>query len=81
VQLYVRALDSKVEGAGRELKAFARVHVDAGGRRDVTLEIPVEELAYYDTGRGWVVEAGRYALVAARHAEDERALERVIGVA
>jgi beta-glucosidase len=78
VQLYVRALDSKVERARRELKAFARVHVEAGASVPVTLEVPVADLAYYDEKRGWVVEPGRYLLLAARHAEDAGALEKTV---
>jgi len=79
VQLYVRALDSKVERARRELKAFSRLHVEAGAFAQAVLQIPVAELAYYDVERGWVVEPGRYLLIAGRHAEDS-ALERVIRV-
>jgi beta-glucosidase len=80
VQLYVRALDSKVERARRELKAFRRVRVEAGASAEVVLEIPAAELAYYDVSRGWVVEPGRYALLAAKHAEDEGGLEQVIRI-
>lgn len=80
VQLYVRALDSKVERARRELKAFARVRVEPGAAAAATLEIPVKDLAYYDETRGWVVEPGRYLLLAARHAEDAAALERTVAI-
>jgi beta-glucosidase len=69
VQLYVEALESKVERAV-ELKAFARVHVKAGASAEVKLEVPVEELAYYDAAKGWVVEPGKYRVRAARNAED-----------
>src|ERR1019366_1512992 len=78
VQLYVRALDSRVERARRELKAFARVQLEPGAARQVVLEVPVSELAYRDEKRGWVVEPGRYLLLAGHHAEDASALERVI---
>ncbi len=80
VQMYVRALDSRVERARRELKGFARVRVKAGASAKVVVEIPVAELAYYDVSRGWIVEPGRYALMAGRHAEDAGTLERVITV-
>ena len=78
VQLYVRALDSRVERARRELKAFARVSLAPGASRPVVLEVPVSELAYYDEKRGWVVELGRYLLLAGHHAEDAGALEKVV---
>jgi beta-glucosidase len=78
VQFYVRALDSRVERARRELKAFARVRLEAGAATQVVLEVPVSELAYRDEKRGWVVEPGRYLLLAGHHAEDASALEKVI---
>jgi beta-glucosidase len=78
VQLYVRALDSHVERARRELKAFARVRLEPGAGAQVVLEVPVAELAYYDEERGWVVEPGRYLLLAGHHAEDASALEKVV---
>jgi beta-glucosidase len=77
VQLYARALDSRIQRPPRELKAFARVHLAPGAGSTVALEIPVSELAYYDIARGWIVEPGRYALAAARHAEDP-GLEQIV---
>ena len=78
VQLYVRALDSRVERARRELKAFARVRLEPGVSAPVVLEVPVAELAYRDEKRGWVVEPGRYLLLAGHHAEDASALQTVV---
>jgi beta-glucosidase len=78
VQLYVRALDSRVERARRELKAFARVRLEPGAAAQVILEVPVSELAYRDDKRGWVVEPGRYLLLAGHHAEDASALEKIV---
>jgi beta-glucosidase len=79
VQLYARALDSQIERAPRELKAFTRVRLEPGASATATLELPVSELAYYDEARGWTVEPGRYAFVAARHAEDA-GLEQVVRI-
>ena len=79
VQLYVRALDSQVERASRELKAFARVRLEPGASGTVELNLPVSELAYYDEARGWTLEPGRYALVAARNVEDA-GLEQVVKI-
>jgi len=74
VQLYVSALGSRVERARRELKAFARVSLVPGETRNVALAVPVADLAYYDEGRGWLVEAIEYEVIVARHAEDAAAL-------
>ncbi|ACB75473.1 beta-glucosidase [Opitutus terrae] len=74
VQLYVSALQSKVERAPRELKAFARVSVAPGNSHRVDLSVPVADLAYYDETRGWVVEPTEYEVAIARHAHDTSAL-------
>src|SRR5699024_12195714 len=54
VQLYVGARDSKVERANKELKAFTKVALAPGQTRVLQLEVPVQELAYYDSQSGWV---------------------------
>ena len=74
VQLYVSALGSRVARAARELKAFVRVALAPGETRNVTLSVPVADLAYYDENRGWVVEPIEYAAVIARHALDDSGL-------
>jgi len=74
VQLYVSARGSRVERAARELKAFARVALAPAVTQEVVLSVPVADLAYYDTSRGWVVEPIGYEVIIARHAHDERGL-------
>jgi beta-glucosidase len=45
----------------RELRAFRRVHLEAGETARVQLEVPMAELAYWDeAARGWVVEDTDY---------------------
>jgi beta-glucosidase len=70
VQLYVETRGSAVERAPRELKAFARVTLAPGETKDVQLDVPVADLAYYDPAAGWAVEPIEYVAVAARHARD-----------
>ena len=70
VQLYVSCLGSKVERAPRELKAFARVHLQPGETKTVDLAVPAAELAWYDEKSGWVVEATEYSAIIARNAHD-----------
>ena len=71
VQLYVSCLGSKVERAPRELKAFARVHLDPGETQTVDFTVPAAELAWYDEKSGWVVEATEYMAIVARNAHDD----------
>jgi beta-glucosidase len=65
VQLYVSKSGSHIERPEKELKAFKKVMIKQGATVEVRLEIPVEDLAYYDTKNSkWVVEAGQYKLLA-----------------
>src|SRR5215207_2932106 len=48
VQMYVRHLDSKVERPRKELKGFARVGLNPGESKAVSLTLKAEQLAYWD---------------------------------
>jgi len=74
VQIYVRALNSQVERAVRELKAFARVSVAAGASTDVSIDLHLERLAYFDEKQDkFFVEPLVYEFIAARHSQDDAA--------
>ena len=63
VQLYVRAPGEVVPRAVRDLRAFARVTIPAGGMQDVELTFPVASLTYYDEDAGtWALEPGTYTV-------------------
>ncbi|MGA2217142.1 MAG: glycoside hydrolase family 3 C-terminal domain-containing protein [Terracidiphilus sp.] len=65
VQLYVQHLGSKVERPQLELKGFARVRIEAGAERDVTLELKPRDLAYWDAaGHIWRVETEQVRVLA-----------------
>ncbi len=74
VQCYLAVPDSKVERAPKELKAFQRVTLQPGETKTVRFEIPTADLAYYDEQAGWMVETGKYTLIAAQHSLDTDAL-------
>lgn len=48
VQVYVHRVNPSVEWPFKELKAFTRVALDPGNSQTVTLEIPVEDLQYWN---------------------------------
>ncbi len=50
-QVYIAPKGSAVERARQELKGFQRVHVPAGASRQISIFIPVEELAIYNGER------------------------------
>lgn len=63
VQLYVSYPDSAVERAERELKGFAKVALEPGETQTVDINVPVNDLAYYDTTEsGWALEGLAYEM-------------------
>jgi beta-glucosidase len=63
VELYVTYAGSAVDRAVRDLKAFARVHLEPGETRTVPLEVRAADLAYWDVGGGrWAVEPITYGV-------------------
>lgn len=48
VQVYVHRINPSVEWPTKELKAFSRVPLNAGESKDVTLQIPVKSLQYWN---------------------------------
>lgn len=63
VQVYVGKPNSKVKRALKELKGFQKVRVKSGAKANVTIEIPVNSLMYYDENQSdWSLEKGNYKL-------------------
>ncbi len=72
-QLYVALPESKIFRAARELKGFAKVFLQPGESRQVTIPLDDKAFRYFNvkTNR-WEVESGRYQLMVAASAEDVR---------
>ena len=63
-QLYVADPVSALTRPEKELRGFARVELDPGERRTVTMTLDREALAYYDDLAGqWVAEAGQFTVL------------------
>lgn len=61
-----------VERPVKELKGFARVELGAGQSRQVTFQVPVSNLAYYDESRSaWVVQEGEYCIYVGSSSADK----------
>ena len=72
-QLYVHRVDSKVDWPAKELKAFQRVTLGAGETKTVTLEIPVEDLRYWNVDKNaWDLEHGKLELLLGAASDDIR---------
>lgn len=78
VQLYVNHVNSSVVKADRELKAFAKVYLQAGQEKEVVLNLNAADLAYYDeASRNWVVETGNYNLMIGN---SSRNISKTVGI-
>ena len=73
VQLYVGPEAPRLVRPPQELKAFARVLLQPGETRSVTLRLTEQSLAFYDPqADGWVTESGTYAVRVGRSSRDIR---------
>jgi len=80
VQLYVSDVVSSVATPVRELKRFAKVNIPKGETRTVRFELPVSELALYDSSMQRRVEPGEFLLQTAP-SSDNILLNKTIHVA
>lgn len=79
VQLYASYPDSKVERPARQLRAFARVFLAAGETKEVVLDIPKEDLGYWnEEENAFVLEPGVVKLGVGASSADIR-LEGEVG--
>jgi beta-glucosidase len=73
VQLYVRDKQARLQRPEKELKAFAKVHLEPGESKTVTLSIGRDALAYYDDStHKWVAEAGEFDVLVGASSQDIR---------
>ena len=71
VQVYVRPLDASVPRPDRELKAFAKVHLEPGQTETVAFELPLRAFQHWDGG--WRGEGGRFEVLVGASSRDIRA--------
>jgi beta-glucosidase len=73
VQLYVTDLEASVARPVKELKAFAKVHLDAGETASVRLDLDARSFAFWDeTTSDWIVEPGDFELLIGASSRDIR---------
>jgi beta-glucosidase len=64
VQLYVHDVECSVSRPLKELKGFAKVMLEPGETKTVTLNLEREALAYWDDAQhAWVAEAGEFEVL------------------
>lgn len=72
VQLYVHDLVASVARPVKELKGFRRISLQPHEAREVTFEIPVEQLGFYDAEMQYTVEPGEFEIMVGSSSEDIR---------
>jgi beta-glucosidase len=74
VQLYIRDTASSLSRPEKELKRFAKVALQPGETKTVSLTIDREALAYWDDAqKSWVAEAGEFEALIGSSSQDIRA--------
>lgn len=77
-QIYVRRIGSKIDWPEKELKGFRRVTVPAGKSQSVTVEIPLDELRYWDVENNcWSLEHGSLEILLGAASDDIRLSETI----
>ncbi|SUW64929.1 Thermostable beta-glucosidase B [Buttiauxella agrestis] len=80
VQLYLSAPQGELQRETQALKTFAKVALEAGETRTVTLPLNREDLAYYNPAiNRWVIDSGLYQIKVGKSSRDI-ALEMEINV-
>jgi beta-glucosidase len=74
VQVYVRDPQARLLRPEKELKAFAKIHLEPGERRTVRLTLDRRAFAFFDDSiHRWVAEAGQYLILVGASSRDLRA--------
>jgi beta-glucosidase len=71
VQVYVRDHESSVHRPDKELKGFAKVHLDPGASETISIPLDRRSFAIWDVAaHDWLVEAGTFDVIVARSSVD-----------
>ncbi len=73
VQLYVRDVESTLPRPAKELKGFAKVHLQPGQSQSLTFTLDKRAFAFYSVEQGdWVVEPGAFEIMVGASSADIR---------
>jgi len=80
VQVYVSKRNSVVDRPDHELKTFAKTSlIQPGAHQELSLRIPIEDLAYWDTNENkWLVEKGAYWIAIGNASRSISAVKEVV---
>ena len=73
VQVYIKPLDREVFHAEKELKGFAKIHLNAGERKNLSISLDEHAFSYYSSKEHrWIKCTGEYEILAAASSRDIR---------
>lgn len=73
VQVYVRDVESSPFRPFKELKGFAKVHLNPNEEKEVTIELDRRAFSFYDVGKkDWILEAGDFEILVGASSQDIR---------
>lgn len=79
VQVYLRQHSPSLPRPDRELAGFAKVTVEPGQTKRVTIAVDPERLSYYHDGfKRWVIEQGEYDILIGASAADIKLSRRLV---
>lgn len=77
-QIYIGNPDSMVSRPEKELKAFEKIFLHKGERKNIELSIPLYEIGYYNVMlQRWVTESGLYDIYVGSSSRDIRLKESI----
>ena len=73
VQVYVRDVESSHFRPSKELKGFAKVHLQPKEEKSVTIELDRRAFSFYDVGKkDWILETGDFEIMVGASSQDIR---------
>lgn len=70
-QVYIKDEEPSVEKADKELKGYAKVSLEAGESKTVSVTIYKKDLGYYDEQRrDWIIDPGKYQILVGASSRD-----------
>lgn len=72
-QVYVRDVESSHFRPFKELKGFAKIHLNPNEEKEVTIELDRRAFSFYDVGKkDWILEAGDFEILVGASSQDIR---------
>jgi beta-glucosidase len=79
MQLYIRDVESSLMRPEKELKAFAKIALEPGETKTVTLTLDQDALSFYDPAqKQWVVEPGEFKVLVGSSSHDIHLRKRFV---